>query len=245
MAAADLRARAGKNMVFGAVAAIVGAVLTMWSNRGIGDIGLSVTQIIYWALIGGGALELAVGVFQLFQAREVLEGRMPIPRAILESNAQVADLARKIDVKGEIEVTLAPARSPHFAWGVVGVSLGLVFALLFGGAGTIIGGLFLLWAGYHLVRLALTLTRKPQTIRVAEDGLRLPRGLFGDECASLAAADIKHTYWLRHSAPWPHARPVLVVDLGEEALLYPRDWFASDHDQELIAAALRGRIAAG
>ena len=53
LAAADLRARAGKNMVFGAVAAIVGAVLTMWSNRGVGDIGLSVTQIIYWALILG------------------------------------------------------------------------------------------------------------------------------------------------------------------------------------------------
>lgn len=242
LASADLRGRGGKNLVFGAVAAIVGAVLTMWSNRGVGDIGLSITQIIYWALIGGGALEVAVGVFQLYQAREVQEGRMPIPRAIIESNAQVADLARKIDVSADLDITFSPARSSHLVWVIVGTLLGLLFVFFFGGAGAVMGALFLIWAGYHAFRLVTALARQPQSIHVGDGGFRLPRSIFGSEVSTLEPDQIKHTYFLRRSAPLFHARPVLVVDLGDEALLYPRDWFASDQDQELLAAALRARL---
>jgi len=238
-AAADLRQRAGRNLVFGAVASIVGAVLTMWSNRGVGDMGMSITQLIYWFLIGGGALEVAVGVWQLYQAREVLAGRMDIPEGLFGERAEPG--ARPED-KGPLVIPLRPARGKHVGWALIGLLVGFLFAFAFGGPGGVVVGIAAAgWGGYHVYRLALFTFARRQVLRIDDERAELPRGPVGEKVTSVAPGEIKHVFVLRRSVPLFQASPVLVLEVGDEAFTYPRDWFASEGDQERIAAAIRAR----
>lgn len=50
--------------------------------------------------------------------------------------------------------------------------------------------------------------------------------------------DVTAAYFLRRSVPWNQAAPVLVVELGAKAMLFPRDWFASEADQRHVIHAL-------
>jgi hypothetical protein len=45
-------------------------------------------------------------------------------------------------------------------------------------------------------------------------------------------------YFLRRSVPWTKAAPVLIVEVGERAYVYPRDWFRTEADQRRILDAL-------
>ena len=76
---------------------------------------------------------------------------------------------------------------------------------------------------------------------MGEDRFRLPRTPFGGT-TELKPSEVEQAYFLRRSVPLFHAVPVLVIDLGDDALLFPRDWFASDADQERMASALRSRL---
>lgn len=239
-ASADLRQRGGKNLVFGAVAAVAGALLTMWSKSQV-DLGLSATQVIYWALIAGGALEIAVGIWQLYQANEVIGGRMAIP-ASTEARLPQASIAAGAAQAGPVELEFCPARGKHVGWLAVALLLGALFVFGLGGFGTLVGGALLLWGGYHGYQLANKTLRTPQVIRISKKEVRLPRHAFGDDAILAAADEVKHAFFLRRAVPLFHAPPVLVVDLGDETILYPRDWFPSDGDQERCAAALRANL---
>jgi len=238
-AAADLRQRSGRNLVFGAVASIVGAVLTMWSNRGVGDMGMSVTQLIYWLLIGGGALEVAVGVWQLYQAREILAGRMAIPEGLL---GELTEPGSRAEDKGPLEISLRPARGKHVGWALIGLLIGFLFLFAVGGGAGVGFGLAAgVWGAYHVYRIALFTFGRRQVVRIDDERAELPRGPVGDKVTSIAPGEIKHAFFLRRSVPLFQASPVLVVEVGDEALTFPRDWFASEGDQERVAAAIRAR----
>jgi hypothetical protein len=81
---------------------------------------------------------------------------------------------------------------------------------------------------------------KPGTIEVTSSGVSLPRGLCTNKPVKVAHNDVTAVYMLRRSVPWHRAAPVLVVELGAKAMIYPRDWFASEADQRAIITALVG-----
>lgn len=102
------------------------------------------------------------------------------------------------------------------------------------------------WAGYVLIvyglyrafQLVQSYRHPVGTIVVSDQHVKLPRGLHRGEPLEVKPGDITAVYFLRRSVPWNRAAPVLVVELGERAMLYPRDWFASEADQRQVVHAL-------
>ncbi len=102
------------------------------------------------------------------------------------------------------------------------------------------------WAGYVMIAVGLYRAyqlvqsyRHPVgTIVVSPKQVKLPRGLHRGAPVEVAPSDVTAVYFLRRSVPWNRAAPVLVVELGERALIYPRDWFASEADQRHVVHAL-------
>jgi hypothetical protein len=121
---------------------------------------------------------------------------------------------------------------------VGGVILGLLLIWKLGTVGV--------WAGYVMIALGLyrtyllvqTYRHPPGTIAVGGEKIRLPRGLHRGPPLEVAPGEVTAVYFLRRSVPWNRAAPVLVVELGERALVYPRDWFASEADQRHVVHAL-------
>lgn len=107
--------------------------------------------------------------------------------------------------------------------GTVGVWVGVVL---------IVVGVFRAW------ELAQTFLHPPGTIEVTDSQVVLPRGLCMGKPVKVAPTDVTAVYFLRRSVPWNKSAPVLVVELGDRAMAYPRDWFASEADQRHIIHAL-------
>jgi hypothetical protein len=145
-----------------------------------------------------------------------------------------------------IVVELEHGRWRHGGWALVGLVLGGVVVWKLGMVAKGLGAILIAVGLYHLVRFGSTLRHPAGAIRVGDDGVRLPRGVCtGDELV-LAQDQIRHAYFLRRAVPWTQTGPVLVVEIaadhGARALLYPRDWFASDADQRRVARALNRRL---
>jgi hypothetical protein len=140
--------------------------------------------------------------------------------------------------KDSVEVELELSRERLWGWAVGGVILGLLLIWKLGTVGV--------WAGYVLIALGLyrayllvqTFRHPPGTITVSGERVKLPRGLHRGAPVEVPPTDVTAVYFLRRSVPWNRAAPVLVVELGERALLFPRDWFASEADQRHIVHAL-------
>ena len=114
--------------------------------------------------------------------------------------------------------------------GTVGVWVGVVLVVV---------GLFRAW------ELAQTFLYPPGTIEVTESQVVLPRGLCMPRPVKVAPADVTAVYFLRRSVPWNKSAPVLVVELGDRAMAYPRDWFASEADQRHVIHALMRALPGG
>jgi len=107
------------------------------------------------------------------------------------------------------------------------------------------------WAGYVLVALGLFRAyqlvmsyRYPAgTIVVSERQVSLPRGLHRPRPLEVAPKDVTAVYFLRRSVPWNRSAPVLVIEVGDKAMTFPRDWFASEADQRHVVHALLARRA--
>ncbi len=103
-----------------------------------------------------------------------------------------------------------------------------------------------MWAGWVLIalglfrgyQLALTFMYPPGTIVVSEKRVVIPRRIHRPNPFEVAPSAVTAVYFLRRSVPLYHAAPVLVVELGERAILFPRDWFASEADQRHVVHAL-------
>jgi hypothetical protein len=140
----------------------------------------------------------------------------------------------------QIELELSRQRS--IGWTIFGLIVGV---LLIHGLGTVgvWAGIALVAAGaYHAWQLVQTVLHPPGTIVVSETEVVLPRGLCMPRPVVVAPRDITAIYFLRRSVPWNHAAPVLIIELGERAMVFPRDWFASEADQRhVIHAVLRAK----
>jgi hypothetical protein len=129
----------------------------------------------------------------------------------------------------------------HLGWAAGGVVVGVILILKLGavgqGLGVVLIGIGLL-AAYAFAR---TLLFPAGTIRVGDETVELPRGLCKGEPARFKVEEIKHAYLLRRAVPWTRAAPVLVVEAGERAYSYPRDWFLTEADQRRIVRELHAR----
>lgn len=112
-------------------------------------------------------------------------------------------------------------------------------------------GTVAVWVGYVLIAIGLyrafelvrSFAKPAGTIVVSDREVVLPRAPHR-AALKLAPADVTAAYFLRKNVPWNRAAPALVVELGPRALIYPRDWFASEADQRQIIHALRRHLPA-
>ena len=154
-----------------------------------------------------------------------------------------ADDAAPPAKRGEhIAVELEPSRQRLTSWAIFGTLCGV---LLVWKLGTVA-----VWAGYILIALGLwrayLLVRSYMvpagTIEVSSERVSLPTGVHRGNPLVVKPSDVTAVYFLRRSVPWNRAAPVLVIEVGPRALLYPRDWFATEADQRRIVHALVGLL---
>ena len=137
-----------------------------------------------------------------------------------------------------VTVYLVSDRSRRASWMLGGLVLG---GLLFWKFGTVAaaGGLVLMAMGlYHTWFFVRTLRFDAGSVVIDGSGLLLPTGLCQAEGVRVSAKQVAAAYFLRHAVPWNRSAPVLVIEAGEQAYLYPRDWFASEADQRRIMHAV-------
>jgi hypothetical protein len=141
-----------------------------------------------------------------------------------------------------VEVELEGSRQRLISWTIFGTVFG---ALLVWRLGTVA-----VWAGWVLIalglfrgyQLALSFIHPAGTIIVSEKHVVLPRKLHRPNPFDVKPSEVTAVYFLRRSVPLYHAAPVLVVELGSRAILYPRDWFANEADQRHVVHALRHHL---
>lgn len=139
-----------------------------------------------------------------------------------------------------VEIELEVSRQRWITWTVGGIIGG---ALLVWKLGTVA-----VWAGYVLIaiglfrayQLAMSYVHPAGKIVISEDKVVLPRGIHQAKALEVDPSAVTAVYFLRRSVPWNRSAPVLVVELGERAMAFPRDWFASEADQRHVIHALLG-----
>lgn len=144
------------------------------------------------------------------------------------------------------EIELEVSRRRVIAWAIGGTIGGILMILKLGTVGVWGGYAVLAWGIVRAVQLALTMIYPPGTIKVSPTQVVLPRGAHRPNPLVLAPKDVTAVYFLRRSVPWNKSSPVLVIETGDKAHTFPRDWFASEADQRHVVHALlaqRGDLA--
>ena len=108
------------------------------------------------------------------------------------------------------------------------------------------------WAGYILIalgvfrayQLAMSFVHPAGKIVIGPKQVSLPRGVHRAKPLVVEASSVTAVYFLRRSVPWNRSAPVLLIELGEQALAYPRDWFASEADQRHVVHAIMSHLPA-
>jgi hypothetical protein len=146
---------------------------------------------------------------------------------------------------GGIAIELEVSRRRSAAWTIFGLIVGGLLIWKLGTVG-VWGGVALVATGlYHAWQLIQTFRHPPGTIIVSDHQVSLPRGLCMPRPVVAKPQDVTAVYFLRRSVPWNHAAPVLIIELGDKAMAFPRDWFASEADQRhIVHALLRDRPSA-
>ncbi len=137
-----------------------------------------------------------------------------------------------------VEVELEASRQRLISWALFGVVFGAVMVWKLGTVGVWAGWVMIalgLFRGYQLV---LTFMYPPGTFVVSEQRVVIPRRIHRPNPFAVKPSEVTAVYFLRRSVPLYHAAPVLVIELGPRALLFPRDWFASEADQRHVVHAL-------
>ncbi len=142
----------------------------------------------------------------------------------------------------DVAITLANARWRHFVWSVLELASGLWLVLEMGPIVRVLGILLLglaLRNGYRFMR---TLLYDSGTIVVNKASISVPIGLCQGQTETFAMGEVRHAFLLRRAVPWSQSGPTLIVEAGEHAFAYPRDWFHSDGDQQRIVRAIRHHL---
>jgi hypothetical protein len=137
-----------------------------------------------------------------------------------------------------LEIALEHMRWRHFGWAVFGIIGG---AILIWKMGTVAQ-----WLGVGLIGLGVwstvlfvrTLLMPAGAIVVDGQKVVLPRGVCRGRPHEVDRAKIANAYLLRRAVPWTRAAPVLVIEAGDQAFVFPRDWFATEADQRRVIHAL-------
>ncbi|MEJ7603456.1 MAG: hypothetical protein WKG01_36555 [Kofleriaceae bacterium] len=159
-----------------------------------------------------------------------------------DDDAEADKPAKRRKGNNVVEIELEISRQRAAGWVVFGVVLGSLMIWKLGTVGVWAGVVLVLVGLYRGWQLIQTFINPPGTIRVTEREVSLPRGLCLPRPITVEPAAVTAVYFLRKSVPWSRAAPVLVVELGKKAMLFPRDWFASEADQRhVVHALLRGR----
>jgi len=141
-----------------------------------------------------------------------------------------------------VEIELEVSRQRWIAWTLGGTVGGAMLIWKLGTVGV--------WAGYVLIALGLfrafelvmSLVHKAGTFIITPKTITLPRSAHRPNPLVLDPSAVTAAYLLRRSVPWNRSAPVLIVELGDKAMVYPRDWFASEADQRLLVDALRSHL---
>jgi hypothetical protein len=139
-------------------------------------------------------------------------------------------------------IQLEVSRQRSLGWTVFGLVVGALLIWKLGTVGVWGGVVLVLMGVYHAWNLAQTLLYPPGTIVVSEREVSLPRGLCVPRPVKVKPQDITAAYFLRRSVPWNTASPVLIIELGDKAMAFPRDWFASEADQRHVIHHLRSLL---
>ena len=163
----------------------------------------------------------------------------PATDAAMEKNTRDTTGANAANASSRpLEVRLEASRQRLISWTIFGTLFGALLVWKLGTVGV--------WAGWVLIALglfrgyllAMTLICPAGTIEVSQNRVVLPRAIHRPKPIEVTPADVTAAYFLRRSVPWNRAAPVLVVELGTRALLFPRDWFTSEADQRRVIHAL-------
>jgi len=136
------------------------------------------------------------------------------------------------------EVELFVSRGRTAGWAAFGILFGALIAWKLGTVAVWVGVVLMTIGAFRMWEVAQTFMHPPGTIIVTETQVTLPRGLSMGKPIQVAPSDITAVYFLRRSVPWNRSAPVLIVELGNQAMAFPRDWFASEADQRHVVHAL-------
>lgn len=139
---------------------------------------------------------------------------------------------------GDVRIELEMSRQRSAGWTVLGGVIGALLIWKLGTVGVWGGFVLVALAAYHAWLLIQTFLYPPGTFVVTEREVSLPRGVCVPRPVQAERKDVTAAYFLRRSVPWNKAAPVLIVELGDKAMAFPRDWFASEADQRQIIHAL-------
>jgi hypothetical protein len=137
-----------------------------------------------------------------------------------------------------VEIELEHSRQREIAWTICGILGGLLLVAKLGTVGVWGGYALIAYGLYKAYLLVMSFINPPGTIVVTDGKVVLPRGLHRGNPLEVPPSKVTAVYFLRRSVPWNRSSPVLVIELGEKAMIFPRDWFASEADQRHIVHAL-------
>lgn len=161
---------------------------------------------------------------------------MPASKALPETGADKLGADKPADER--VTVELQHARGRHLRWILIGLVVGALFVNALGTLGKGLGLVLIGLGAWSLFQFIRTLRHPPGAVVIDPATVELPRGVCRGTPSTVQRADITSAYFLRRAVPWTQAAPVLVIEAGGRAFLYPRDWFASEADQRRILDAL-------
>lgn len=146
---------------------------------------------------------------------------------------------------GPVEIELEMSRQRAASMTAFGLVVGTLLIWKLGTVGVWVGVFLIVIGAFRAWELVQTFLHAPGTIKVTDAQVSLPRGLCLGKPVEVAPADVTAVYFLRRSVPWNKSAPVLVVEIGERAMAFPRDWFASEADQRHVVHALMRGLPGG
>ena len=141
-----------------------------------------------------------------------------------------------------MEVELEHSRQREIAWAIFGTIGGVLLILKLGTVGVWGGWALIAYGLFKAYLLVMSFVNPPGTIIVSDSKVVLPRGMHRGKPIEVAPKDVTAVYFLRRSVPWNRSSPVLVIELGQKAMIFPRDWFATEADQRHVVHALLGHL---
>lgn len=168
----------------------------------------------------------------------------PSPATGVDASARKAERAAARRSAGEstFHVSLESGRWRHLTWIVTSAAVGVLLLWKLGVVGKAVGVLLLAYGALNVYRFVRTLLNPAGRIEVRDDGVVLPIGLCTRGTTTVPYDEVRHAFFLRRAVPWSRTGPILVIEAGNRAFTYPRDWFTSDSDQRRVALALNRRL---